>query len=721
MWGQKIIGGCIGLVVLWGVGIADARLAWAGAGNRPGPGGWSGLSRDVLVVYFGINATADDNNFRSYWDFPLNYLGFKATYKNMRRGFPRVAEIGRYRAVFLQIGANPIPDTLAYWSFVESCLDAHVRVVLLEDFPVSAPTQRLPDQVRQKRTAVLSRMGLRVAGVWKTDNVDLVYGHRDPAMEGFEYPLPARPPEFRPLVSVSPANRIFLGVQSDGQRNAGLESVYALSAPWGGLVLDPFMIRWNTLDVRLSMWYVNPFRFLEAALGIARTPRMDLTTLNGDRIFYSQVDGDAFETLSRYERRKMSAEVLYQKIFKKTPLPFTVSVIVSQVDPAYQGSSSRVYWARKIFALPNVEAGSHTFSHPFFWVPTKVQEDEGPTHIVIRGYTFNLRKELNGSIDWINRNLLPPGKRVRVLQWSGNTRPGEDALAQLATTGVLNLNGADSRFDENAPSYTFVEPYFRRVGRYVQYFNSDANDYILTNDWSGPYFGYLNVIRTFQRTDRPKRVDPINVYFHFYAGQRESALNALRQVLAWAMHQPIAPLFSSGFVEVEQGFIGARIDQGPGRSWRIRKYGHDLTVRFDHAAELYPDLEGSRGVIGFRHRTGSLYLYLAPEGRVAEIRLTAHAPEKRPWLSRATGVVRVLAPLSRKELRFAYDGWEPQDRVVFAGLSHSAEYRLVAEDAPLSVHDDGRGVSVRSDGQGRIVLGEIRPHVRYRLVRSENP
>ncbi|EQD31578.1 hypothetical protein B1B_18059, partial [mine drainage metagenome] len=157
--------------------------------------------------------------------------------------------------------------------------------------------------------------------------------------------------------------------------------------------------------------------------------------------------------------------------------------------------------------------------------PDKKTKDEGPIHIEIPHYKLDLKTEINGSIDWINQNLLPPGKKVMLLQWSGDTRPGKAALAQLATTSVLNINGSDTRFDDNTPSYTFVFPYFRMVGGYIQYFNSDVNDYILTNDWHGPYFGYLNVIKTFERTDRPIRVDPINVYFHFYAGQRESSLN----------------------------------------------------------------------------------------------------------------------------------------------------------------------------------------------------
>jgi hypothetical protein len=674
--------------------------------------------RSVLVIYYGKNRETDDeNNFRKYWDFPLNDLGLKARYRNMRKGFPSLDTLARTRAVFFQFDDNAIPHPGAFWRFVNGLLDRRIKVVFLESFPEDLPGGMNRAEVNGLRDRALARMGLKIEGSWDTNSFALDYGVKDLKMEGFEYPLPQIPSEFHPLVSTSPKNRIFLSVTSTDSRNQGLQSIYAVAGVWGGMVFDPFMIRWPILDETHTLWYINPFRFLERVLDIEKTPRMDLTTLNGMRIFYSQVDGDAFDTLSRYERRRMSAEVLYQEIFQKVDLPFTVSVITSQIDPRYQGTKSRIFWARKIFALPNVEAGSHTFSHPFYWVPTKKQKDEGPIHIEIPHYKLDLKTEINGSIDWINHNLLPPGKKVMLLQWSGDTRPGRAALAQLATTSVLNINGSDTRFDDNAPSYTFVFPYFRKVDGYTQYFNSDVNDYILTNDWRGPYFGYLNVIRTFERTNRPRRVDPINVYFHFYAGQRESSLNALKQVLAWVLKQNIAPVFSSGFVRIEQGYIGAHFQQrksvGREVSWQVSDYGKDTTVRFDHADMLFPEI--ASGVIGFRHLLGSLYVYLAPDKKRATITLSQRYPGG-PWLSRSTGYVRMDGACSRMSIHFVYEGWVPKDRVVWKGLSPSTLYRL-SDKTSTGVR---KGVfSLRSDPSGTLSLDHLDNGVEYSLDREK--
>lgn len=671
------------------------------------------FERSVLVIYYGrYRETKDENNFRKYWDFPLNDLGLKARYRNMRDGFPHLKELDRTRAVFFQFDDNPVPHPLALWTFINALLERQIKVIFLESFPEDPPDQVNRSDVRQSREKALSRMGLKIAGDWDTNSFGLDYVAKDSKMEGFEYPLPKFPSEFRPLVNISSKNQVFLSVKSTLPRNQGLQSVYAISGSWGGMVFDPFMIRWPILDNTHTLWFVDPFRFLETVLAVRKTPRMDLTTLNGMRIFYSQVDGDAFDTLSLYERRRMSAEVLYQKVFQKFDLPFSVSVITSQIDPHYQGSMNRVFWARKIFALPNVEAASHTFSHPFYWEPTEKQKDEGPVHIEIPHYKLNFRMEINGSIDWINQNLLPPGKKVMLLQWSGDTRPGRAALAQLATTSVLNINGSDTRFDNNAPSYTFVFPYFRRVDGYTQYYNSDVNDYILTNDWKGPYFGYLNVIKTFERTDRPRRVDPIDVYFHFYAGERESSLNALKQVLSWVSTQNIAPMFASGFVKVEQGYISAHIQKegaGEGNGWVIEDYGKDTTVRFDHADQLYPEI--SSGVIGFRHRMGCLYVYLAPDQRKATIKLLKKPP-LGPWLSKSTGYVRLHGPISRKIFSFSYNGWVANDKVVWKGLYPSTPYRLSRQSRRGNRKNT---VFLMSDKGGMLSVAHIENAVRYSL------
>ncbi|MBV5350089.1 hypothetical protein JZU71_02715, partial [bacterium] len=66
--------------------------------------------------------------------------------------------------------------------------------------------------------------------------------------------------------------------------------------------------------------------------------------------------------------------------------------------------------AREIFKLPWIEAGSHTFSHPFYWQNTDVAKSGyNAQYLPIPGYSFLLAAEIPDSIHFIEQNLLPPG------------------------------------------------------------------------------------------------------------------------------------------------------------------------------------------------------------------------------------------------------------------------------------------------------------------------
>src|SRR5690606_42158235 len=46
-------------------------------------------------------------------------------------------------------------------------------------------------------------------------------------------------------------------------------------------------------------------------------------------------------------------------------------------------------------------------------------------------YTMSYEREIDGSVDYINRHLAAPGRPVEIFLWSGNCRPGPEALARV--------------------------------------------------------------------------------------------------------------------------------------------------------------------------------------------------------------------------------------------------------------------------------------------------
>ena len=60
-------------------------------------------------------------------------------------------------------------------------------------------------------------------------------------------------------------------------------------------------------------------------------------------------------------------DVLREAVAAFPDLPVTVAPIVADLDPAWFGSEQAQALAREFFDLPQVEIGTHTWSHPFDW------------------------------------------------------------------------------------------------------------------------------------------------------------------------------------------------------------------------------------------------------------------------------------------------------------------------------------------------------------------
>src|SRR5690606_29690165 len=152
-------------------------------------------------------------------------------------------------------------------------------------------------------------------------------------------------------------------------------------------------------------------------------------------------------------------------------------------------------------------------------------------HLEIPGYSMNLDREITGTRDYINEKLIPPGKKVKVLLWSGDCQPPAEAVRKAYAAGMLNMNGGDTLISRRHPSWTAIAPIGLNKGEgAVQVFAPHQNENIYTNEWTGPYYGFERVIETFEMTDKPIRFKPLNIYYHTYSGTKVASMRALRKV-----------------------------------------------------------------------------------------------------------------------------------------------------------------------------------------------
>lgn len=234
---------------------------------------------------------------------------------------------------------------------------------------------------------------------------------------------------------------------------------------------------------------------------------------------------------------------------------------------------------------------------------------------------FSLDLEMSGAVDVV-RELSPREKRdrIRLLQWSGDTSPYPEAIAAAGKAGLLNINGGDSRYDSEYPSYASVSPIGADVGGQRQIYSSNSNENTYTNLWTDRFFGFIYLQTTVKNTEMPLRVQPFNIYYHMFSGEKQASLAALKSNMRFAQRQDLMRLFASDFAEIAQGYYSTRIVAEGQGIWRIADRGKLNTVRLDNATLTTVDFDRSLGVLGQRYYQGSLYVSLdpdAPEPKVA--------------------------------------------------------------------------------------------------------
>jgi hypothetical protein len=638
-------------------------------------------SRDVLVLYDrAAQTTIRGQVVQTAIETVLNYLGLTVHFHDLSSGLPPAALSRSARAVISLVRGVQVPGAVgfAHW-LVEREHQKQPLLLLgglgfLQDAGTNAPTDVALVQ------AVLRPFGVHYDGTVVVDpkKVRTVGAH--PAL-GFERSLQDPLPAYIGMTSTDPTNEVFFRMQ---RTDTGAISDQGVMGPQGAVLLDlDALIYVNPFSFR-QQWRIDPFWLLSRGLGLTDEPRLDPTTINGRRVFYAHIDGDGFATRANLPGRPLSAESIRDNVLRRSPLPTTVSVIAHEMvdSPALQGV------ARSIFALPNVEPASHTYSHPHDWetgtLTPKGHIGEGADTRVHRQHvTLSPFHEIDDSLTVIQA-LLPAGKRVAVMLWSGRTNPTEPFLARTAALDLPNLNGGDTVIDTQFPSYSDQAPFGRRVGPYVQPYASVANENLFTNLWSGPYDGQRKALDTFRFTGSPRRLAPVNIYYHFYSGEHLAGVKALQALYHWAEAEPLTPVHASHFARMVSGFYaGAIAADGPG-AWRISQNGACSTIRFDDDGRA-PDLAASQNVAGWLREGNHLYVHLAPGPVRLVMRLGTGA---RPHLEMANGLLTAWSGAANS-VRADFSATVPL-QVIWAGLTPGQVVRISGVHGPAKAGPDGK-------------------------------
>jgi len=472
----------------------------------------------------------------------FEYLGYIQDIKQVDENskLPTMAELTKYAGVVIWFD-NSYKNSSKLLQWIEKVKKMGIKIAFASNFGIDFEE----DYIKE--------LSLHVEGTDKKPSINKIV--LKDKMMGYEL----QPSKNIPLYIDTNITKPLYVLEDKNHKKTTLSAI----TPWGGYSVGYAFTDEINKD---SVWTINPFSFFTQALRLKKLVVPDPSTQNGKRLFFAHLDGDGSMNRVEYNPKLFSEQVIYKDVLKKYKVPQTMSFIVSEIsaDGLYPKLSPQlIKTARKIYALKYIEGASHTFSHPFFWEKIKDDKLSAKYRLKPKGYTFSLEAEIVGSINYLNHIIMPKDKpknlKVKTLLWSGDCIPQINALEYVYKHGFLNFNGGDTTITNIKPWQSLIAPLGMKRGEFWQIFTGEQNEDVYTHDWTREFWSYKNVIQTFKLTNSPRRFKPINIYYHFYAGEKRASLNALHKVFDWALSQDIFPIFTSEYIPKVMDFYEVSI------------------------------------------------------------------------------------------------------------------------------------------------------------------
>lgn len=661
------------------------------------------IPRRVLALFGNNHADMEfrvqfplDSGVSRFLQMPLEYYGHDIDYINVwKEGIPNT--------VAAHYGAIVLDRTLKIPAEQEGKI-ADWLIRMKDEGRKILYFGQIPFQDEAVRARIVRAFQFGGTGRF-VDSVTRVKFLQQSQQTGFETPNQLTPADFHDLQAPT-ISRIWLSLEASTQKGTNYQYDPVFVTSWGGAMLDPHVTFMRPDED--EMWKIDPYAFFDAFLGRHNFPIPDTTTRDGVRIFFAHIDGDGFRHKSAVEKDRRSGDLLFEKVVEKYPFPITLSIIEAEITAVIEGQNPAdiqllTQQAQEVFSSEKVEVGSHTYSHPYYWIKKdrtiEIYERRNleldPT--LSYGQSVDYHREVVGSIRYIENNLLPPGKTVEIMLWSGNCRPGEEALRWCREIGVENMNGGDTAITRKNPSYTRVFGNVVPWGKELQVYCAHQNENVYRFRWKGGadpnsvfWSGFVLALDSFKKTETPRRLKPVNIYYHWYSGDNIPSMNALKQLYEWSKQQELHSLTAAPYARLARDARGTKVFQTGAREWLIQNDGFCRTLKLPWTGET-PDLTRSDGITGWRKVKDLMYVHTSGQ-RNTKLALSLN-PTPRLYLESSTSEIR-FHELGTRRLRFHVKDFRPC-RVVMAGAT---------PNLPIWVSFDGNRHPFQADENGRLKM-----------------
>ncbi len=356
------------IIICFTIGLFESVVAVASESDS--------ARRTVLMIYDWeekpVLADSADSWLHRYLSLPMNHYGLKVDYFDIDQAKPlpqgtQIEDIYGV-AVCLKKSTSSRAKELLSWLRQLSDKGRHILLMCNPGYMQEVSGQLLTNADAR---ALFQNLGLSLekGTIW-ADQEYYQLKTVDQNIMGFESPakfiLTAEGG-----VSVRPTTDAHVALSISDKQDLSDEYVLVSHGLRGSGYIAPGYFSVTESHGNAYSWTINPWQYLEQVFQLKNKLIPDTTTLVGGRIYYSHVDGDGWNNISEVTmngRQLSSSEVLLKEIYEKyDDLPVTVGPVVAEIDPDWYGQANSLQLAKDTLTLPNVEAGTHTFTHPFDW------------------------------------------------------------------------------------------------------------------------------------------------------------------------------------------------------------------------------------------------------------------------------------------------------------------------------------------------------------------
>ncbi|OEY69024.1 hypothetical protein BI198_05150 [Rheinheimera salexigens] len=645
--------------------ISDGLLSQFGVSNHyPVP-------RRVLGFYDGSTELKKQSNCHRYLSTLIEYYGYVPQCEDIHNPQLINININQFAAVLYWLPQASY-NNISVQQFIKAAI-AQLPTVFIGELPDDA--------------GILSLLGFNNLGTFN--------GKLSIKDTQIKYPLPkALPNEYVRYGITDPNHQVQLNLLDEQQQ----QGIAIARTAWGGVMLQPLNVQ--ELIGERSRWPLDPFQYLMPLLRLESIPAPDITTESGQRIVTAHIDGDGFPSVSWLPGKPFAGQSIYTHILSQSSLPHTVSVVEAEVAkhglyPEIAAKLEQI--SRDIFRLDNVEVASHTFSHPFFWddrvsSTEKLYGDALP----VPNYEQDLDREIYGSVNYINQQLAPSDKPVKVFLWSGMADPTPDVIAKTQQLGLLNVNGGNTFVLNDNFSISQVYPHLNWYRQGIQVYAPVMNENLYTALWTENFQGFSRVTETFQLLGEPRRLKSVSIYYHMYSGVYPSSLAALKDIYQWVAEQPLTALYLSEYAQRASALYETGIARSiHDNSWYISSTGI-TSLRIANHYKLSAD---STGIAGVNSGPDGRYVTLT---QARSILSAASAAENEPefndqvFLQSANGIIKHWQ-VKADGLNFSIHSHQP----LVITLVNTQNCNLVSENSKqLNIVTQPNNMTITSHDQG---------------------